>query len=151
MNKLKTTAIYPNRIRDKNDVEVNLCLSEFGDEKTEFRTKNGTLFAKGYVRIVYGDHGPYVEFEKYHIDFSIFKLHKKSNRAWYDEWYLEDIMLYDQKKDVSMLPNPPRGKKSFRGNRKEGYADYRVGKIYLDPFSVLNSRGLKNKDRKLLF
>lgn len=105
-----------------------------------FRTKSGTLISRGYKRIVYGDHGPYIEFEKSTVDFTGFTFKQKSMHAWYDEWYSKDrdnVMLYDQKKGVEMLHNPPStGDKFYKGNRREGYADYVVGMIYVDPYKV---------------
>ena len=57
-----TTAIYPNRIADKEKLECKYMIGEFGNSTTKFYTSTGCLFATGYNRIVYGDHGPYVEF-----------------------------------------------------------------------------------------
>jgi hypothetical protein len=133
---LRTTAIYPNRVADKARIEAALGLEEFGNETTEFRTKLGTLFAMGYVRVVYGDHGPYVEFEPRHIRT---RLRRKFNRplparCFYEWLEPEDgshVKVYDQKKEVRNLKNPPPG--GFRGDRPEGYADYRIGCIYVAP------------------
>ena len=62
-----TTAIYPNRIEDKQKVESLKGWKEEGDDKVVFYTRLGYLFAIGYKRIVYGDHGPYIEFERAQI------------------------------------------------------------------------------------
>ncbi len=60
----QTTAIYENRLQDKEELESKLDLSEEGDFSTEFYSpSSGTLLFKGYERIVYGDHGPYIEFK----------------------------------------------------------------------------------------
>lgn len=134
-----TTAIYPNRKRDKHNVESRTGLQEHGDSETEFFTPAGTLFAKGYSRIVYGDHGPYVEFLPEHIRC---ELRKKYNRPDNPEWYYiwmepvdgSHVKVYDQRRDVKHIPNPPAG--GFRGNRKEGYADYIPGRIYVSPFEL---------------
>jgi hypothetical protein len=138
---MNTTAIYPNRIKDKAKLESTLGLPEFPELCTKgipiLRTKDNTLISKGYTRIVYGDHGPYIEFAKDTVAFDGFTFKKKSTYAWYDEWYSKDdthTMLYDQKKGVEMLSNPPAGDHSHRGNRNGGYADYVVGMIYVDPY-----------------
>lgn len=55
-----TTAIYPNRIQDKARVEKLIGLPEVPQipgETFEFFTPAGTLFARTWVRVVYGDHG----------------------------------------------------------------------------------------------
>ena len=57
--------------------------------------------------------------------------------AWYDEAYTESgVLLYMQKRTVDGLPNPPKGKYSVNNNRSEGYADYRIGYMYIDPDKI---------------
>jgi hypothetical protein len=137
---MTTTAIYPNRIADKERIERTQGLAEFGDEDTEFRTRKGTLLAKGYVRVVYGDHGPYIEFEPRHIKAT---LRKKFDRPlparcfyeWLEPTDGSGTKVYDQKREVKNLRNPPPNADGtrFRGERTEGYADYRAGFIYVSP------------------
>jgi hypothetical protein len=62
-----TTAIYPNRQEDKLILEERLNLKEDGISNIEFHIPFGPLFAKGYSRIVYRDHGPYIEFSENQI------------------------------------------------------------------------------------
>jgi len=139
-----TTAIYPNRLEDKKKVEAIYSLQEHGNDATEFYDNKGKLFAIGYERVVYGDHGPYVEFRKGHI---ISKLQPKWDADCPDDSYYELLVsvndpfieVYDQKRDVKKLKNPPKG--GFRGNRSEGYADYKPGMFYVGVFkfcSILN-------------
>lgn len=135
----QTTALYPNRQKEKAELEKATGLDEFGNETQEFFTPCGTLFAVGYSRIVYGDHGPYVEFRKDQIRCSLSSKFKNPcpPTAFY-EWLCptdgSGIKVYDQKRDVKNLKNPPPG--GFKGNRAEGYADYRVGFIYVDPYAL---------------
>lgn len=134
-----STARYPNRLRDRRRVEAAFDLPEKGNPSTVFCTPAGTLFAQGYVRVVYGDHGPYIEFEKSQVCAG---LRRKFNReppadAYYD--WLEPVdgsgvKVYDQRRDVKQLANPPAG--GYRGNRAEGYADYRPGFIYVSPWEL---------------
>ena len=52
-------------------------------------------------------------------------------------------MLYEQKKSVKNVPNPPRkGAFSVFNNRSEGYADYKPGMYYI---SVLNLKVAKEE------
>ena len=44
-----------------------------------------------------------------------------------------NVKLYSQRKTVSDQPNPPVGKYSVHHNRKEGYADYKIGYFYISP------------------
>lgn len=134
-----STACYPNRQRDRLRVEATLGLLEFGNAETAFYTPIGTLFAVGYRRVVYGDHGPYVEFERCQLRCW---LRRKFDRNLPPDAYYEwlepadgsGVKVYDQRRDVSQLPNPPAG--GFRGNRPEGYADYRPGFIYVSPWEL---------------
>jgi hypothetical protein len=146
----QTTAIYPNRLEDKQELEEKLTLPEQGDETTEFHLPNGILFARGYRRIVYGDLGPYVEFALDHIHCQL--LAKFNNDIDYDNlpyagqskyyyfWLYpkaaSTIKVYLQIKPVNALPNAPKradGKKSDY-NRAEGYADYQRGYFYVSPY-----------------
>lgn len=61
-----TTALYPNRMTDKAKVE-RLGFTEEPDAPTPLYLPDGTLFSHSYTRIVYGDHGPYVELTKEHL------------------------------------------------------------------------------------
>lgn len=148
---MKTTAIYDNRIEDKIKLEAEFALLEFGNNEREFYLPNGKLFAKGYVRIVYGDHGPYVEFDKSQIMLKLFsrfgnkfdvdnlpELDYKYYYYWLFPYGDENIKVYLQIKPVTDLSNAPKrsdGKKSSF-NRKEGYADYKRGMFYVDPYTL---------------
>jgi len=139
----KSTIDSSNRSRDEAKLmKIFPQLLEAGDPAVKFITKRGTRIATGYLRIVYGDHGPYIEFAAANL-----KPHrenwksgrKKGDQAWYDEVIPRDgsdCLLYVQKNDVSTLPNPPRGKYSVNCNRKEGYADYRPGRFYISPDQI---------------
>ena len=144
-----TTAIYPNRIADKIEVEQKLSLQEQGNNHTEFFTHSGKLFAVGYERIVYGDHGPYIEFTKEQIKL---KLKSKfgnnidklpgNDYEYYYVWLVPEnvnsLKVYWQVKPVSHLPNAPvrdDGKPS-KFNRSEGYADYKRGLYYVNPYDL---------------
>ena len=138
--RLETTAKYPNRIKDRKKIETLYNLEEFGDTCREFFSLNNTLIAVGYVRVVYGDHGPYVEFDKSNF---VVDLTPKfggicPQDAYYEWMTIQDgsnIKVYRQLRDVKNLPNPPSP--GYRGNRKEGYADYIPGKYYIDPHSLV--------------
>ena len=89
---------------------------------------------------MYGDHGPYVEFNKAQLNWTNLPVViQKSSKAWYDEFYTtnKSVKVYEQKRDVSMLPNPPKGAYSSCNNRKGGYADYKIGMYYISPDDVI--------------
>lgn len=133
-----STAIYLNRIKNKNDLESICDLIESGSDKFQFKTKTGSLIAKGYLRIVYGDHAPYLEFCRDQIFWDNLEC-ERENVGYYNKWYTKEgrVLVYDQLRTVKNLPNPPTGKFSYKGNRKEGYADYRVGRVYVSPYEIM--------------
>lgn len=129
-----------NRQRDKARVEAELGLSEFGDNFTQFylRTADGTpsvLIGIGFERIVYGDHGPYIELAKNQVNWETFPIVvEKPEHAFYDEYFTScrTLMLYAQKRPVFHKKNPPPGEWSQANNREEGYANYLSGKHYVE-------------------
>lgn len=147
-----STAIYENRIQDKIELELKLFINEFGNEQQIFYLTNKKIFAEGYKRIVYGDHGPYLEFEHKHIKCRLFSKFGKSFKhddlpgseckyyyCWLFPYGDENTKVYLQIKPVNNLPNAPKrndGKQSSF-NRKEGYADYKRGMYYVDPYSLI--------------
>ena len=147
---VKSTAIYPNRIEDKKLVENLFSLKEFGNEEQIFYIRDEIVFI-GYDRIVYGDHGPYIEFSNRHIrrklvcKFTgkvIYSLSVPSKPVYYYMWLypqdMPEVKIYYQLKTVNNLPDAPLREdgKPSKFNRKEGYADYKVGKFYISPFII---------------
>ena len=81
----QSTADSTNRIRDKARVARVVHYNEEGVEKIDIRAKNagGMLIATGYERIVYGDHGPYLDFKPDQVNWENFPTQvKKSKHAY---------------------------------------------------------------------
>jgi hypothetical protein len=91
-----------------------------------FFSMSGTHLARGYLRVVIGKRGPYVEFSRDQIDWDAFsvpqyaKYRLTNNVVFYDEYrsVMDDVKLYLQKHPVA-------------------YADYKVGLCYISPFDLL--------------
>jgi hypothetical protein len=95
------------------------------------------------TRVVYGDHGPYIEFDKHHI---LLPLYSRFGDAlpslpdpdtskyyyWLHPKGFPQTKVYWQIKPVTDMPNAPRrvDDKKSDFNRKEGYADYIRGMFY---------------------
>lgn len=149
-----STAIYLNRQLDKEELEGKLHLPERGNGYTKFYIPNGPLFAVGYERIVYGDHGPYIEFKQGQIQLVLISkfnnqvdynhLPKEEDCKYYYFWLYpdnhEEVKVYLQLKPVTNLPNAPKREdgRYSRLNRKEGYADYKRGLFYVSPYELEN-------------
>jgi len=138
-----STAVYPNRVKDKLELESICDLVESGSSSFLFKSKDGALIAQGYVRVVYGDGGPYIELMKDQVAWENLECERR-DVGYFNKWYTKTgrIMVYEQLRTVGNLPNPPAGKLSFNGNRKEGYADYRVGRVYVSPYDVRMINGI---------
>eukprot|EP00747_Dinoflagellata_sp_TGD_P001540 gnl/TRDRNA2_/TRDRNA2_102139_c2_seq1.p1 gnl/TRDRNA2_/TRDRNA2_102139_c2~~gnl/TRDRNA2_/TRDRNA2_102139_c2_seq1.p1 ORF type:complete len:258 (+),score=22.83 gnl/TRDRNA2_/TRDRNA2_102139_c2_seq1:2-775(+) len=129
-----STADTANRVRDKQRVEATWGLAEFGDEHVELRDRLGSTVAHGFHAVVYGDHGPYLEFLESQICWPTFTQHvlKGPGRTHFEHYNSDgSVKLYDQFKAVVDQPNPPSGACAACNNRTDGYADYQVGCIYI--------------------
>ena len=79
-----STAVYPNRLQDKEKLERDTDLVESGSPSLFFYSTRGNLLAQGYVRIVYGDHGPYIEHVREQILWDAFKC-VRTSVGFYDK------------------------------------------------------------------
>lgn len=136
---MKTTAIYQNRIEDKKLLESTYGFPEFGSRLPLLLKSNLVVFSYGYERIVYGDHGPYIEFLGTEIALKLINKFRNNKPYVYYIWMhpvlYPDVKVYFQMKTVANLRNAPAREdgKPHRFNRTEGYADYIVGRYYVSP------------------
>jgi len=102
-----------------------------GDPELQFFTSTGLLVCRGYLRVVIGGRGPYVEFDKSAIVDESIKMPRgqewrtDSENAFYIEFRTIDeanVKIYFQKKRV-------------------GYAAYKVGLYYVSPFDLFFADG----------
>jgi len=137
-----STADSWNRRRDKSRVEGELGLPESGAAIELYDASSPTtLVAHGYTRVVYGDHGSYIEFESSQIEWESLPIAiLKPPHAYYDEYHSEGgfVQLYVQKRSVENKRNPPKG--GVWHNREGGYADYKVGMCYISSDMLTVSR-----------
>jgi hypothetical protein len=134
----RTTAIYPNRRADKRKVEGLLGLAEHGDDTTLIVTRHGTPLSRGYVRVVYGDHGPYLELRP---DQLCCHLHRKFDHPASAESYLEwlavddasDTRVFEQTREPDKVLDPAGG---YVGHRPKEFADYHAGFIYVRAWDI---------------
>lgn len=132
-----TTCDSWNRLRDKARVEHDLGISERGDSFTEFvdPKQPDVIVGIGYRRVLFGDHGPYIEFETAQVCWEALpKVIRKGQQSYYDEHYTASgyVKAYEQKRTVRNKPNPPPGKWSVHHNRRDtGYSDYQTGVVYM--------------------
>merc|ERR1719353_479846 len=143
----RSTADSWNRLRDKARVESQMRLREQGDDETLFVDPKdpSVIVGRGYRRVLYGDHGPYLEFAKHQVRWASFpRVKVKGPYSYYHEHYTKTSMVkvYEQRKTVGDKPNPPPGRWTARNNRvATGYADYQPQMVYMscDALQVLRS------------
>jgi hypothetical protein len=96
-------------------------------------TKSKLQIATGYRRIVIGERGPYIEFEKKDLIFNNFYIpeDKKIKLTYKNCYYIEYRSI-----DKSFL-------KLYFQKRAVNYANYLVGKYYISPFDLYLENGEK--------
>ena len=118
------------------EYENRLAIPITGLSEILFYTKNSkNSLAVGYSRIVICDRGPYIEFERFNINFETVSIPK--DKEWkltkkyidvvdYIEYrtQVDNVKIYDQKKTVD-------------------YADYEIGKFYIDPCDLYLMNGIR--------
>ena len=149
----KTTVDSSNRRRDRNRVISQTGLREEGDKQTEIasRSQPEVLLAKEYERIVYGDHGPYMEFKYDQVNWQQFKNYdnKRGNPYYLESSNAnETVKAYRQLRDVKGKPSPPKGLYSQRNSRQEGYADYKPNRVYIPVDSIERRRNAKAREEE---
>ncbi len=98
-----------------------------GSDEGCFHTRDGLLLAQGYLRVVIGRRGAYVEFTREQIQFENLAIPKeqawrqRSKNAFYIEYRSTDaakVTVYHQKRLVN-------------------YADYRIDHFYIAPADLV--------------
>jgi hypothetical protein len=102
------------------DYTKRVLIPHEGHPSMSLCNASGTLVAEGYVRVVFGGRGPYVEF-------STVQIRRKNMR-----WIPGHLYFYEYR------TNDGANTMVYRQRRTIGYADYRVGLWYVSPFDLFN-------------
>jgi hypothetical protein len=98
-----------------------------GDPTTQFYSANGTLLATGYMRVVIGRRGAYIEFAPEHM--AMQNLHVPAAQEWR---YQSEMAYY-----IEHRSRDAANVKVYEQRRPVGYADYKVGLFYIAPADVI--------------
>mmetsp|Transcript_45544 Transcript_45544/g.106495 ORF Transcript_45544/g.106495 Transcript_45544/m.106495 type:complete len:346 (+) Transcript_45544:73-1110(+) len=122
-----------NRERDRSRTLAR-GFQEFPDRVMPARClATGAIIATNYARLLFGDHGPYLELLHEHICWEHFQEHKlKGPQRHYHEHKAGALQIYEQFRSVQDEPSPPPGQWACDNKRPEGYADYRPGRFYVE-------------------
>lgn len=100
-----------------------LTLPLEGKRPCYLHTRDGALFATGYSRVVVGDRGPYVEFDRDDVK-AVLTYVNATHYYFAEARTVDGVMVYDQRKHVD-------------------YADYVPGKLYVSPFYLFDEQGVR--------
>ena len=92
----------------------------------EFKTSSGLIIATGFVRLVIGERGPYIEFAKEHLIPA--NLYMPDNQKWRINSARKGYAYYLEyrTRDASYV-------KIYYQRKLVNYADYRQGMFYISP------------------
>jgi len=127
---IKAKAILDEKFNRRKYIH-RLSISIEGNDETKFYSYSGCLLAKGYLRVVIGERGPYVEFSKANLVKGIFEVPEV------EKWRLNNTLCYYVE---LRTPSAPEIKLYFQ-KKEVDYADYKIGKFYISPFDLYNEQG----------
>lgn len=98
---------------------------------TRLHAHDGTPLAQGYVRIVHGGRGDYVEIDHAAVLWDNF--HIPADQAW----RFKDPNWIDKVYYVEYRSKGRSNVKLYDQKRLVGYADYKIGMCYIDPADIV--------------
>ena len=98
-----------------------------GHPDAQFYSVSSTLLAVGFVRIVLGGRGAYLEFSREHMQMG--NLHIPEDQ----KWRLTNDMAYY----IEYRSHDEANVKIYHQKRPVDYADYKVGLFYISPGDVV--------------
>lgn len=105
-----------------------------GNKNCNIYSKSGTLIATGYNRVVIGDYGAFVEFDKTQVVSQNIKVKAGQEYRYNDEQYSKNVKYFWlTAKDNSDC-------KIYFQKKTVDYADYKVEMFYISPYEVKTER-----------
>jgi hypothetical protein len=118
-------------VRQKYINNLPIGLNIEGDIGFSIYSLEGTLIASGYNRIVVGDYGAFIEFDKTQVIRDSLKVKQGEEYRIKDPNYSERVKYYwFTAKDKSNI-------KVYYQKRTVTYADYRPEMFYVSPYEIL--------------
>lgn len=101
-----------------------------GDENFKIFSKENTLIANGYDRIVIGDYGAFIEIGLDKIILDNCKMKKGQEYRCCDDKYRDNV------KYIWLTSNDDSDMKIYFQKKTVVYADYQINKFYISPFEI---------------
>ena len=102
-----------------------------GDINSKIHSTDGTLISNGYNRIVIGDYGAFIEFDKSQVIKSNLKVKLGQEYRINDPKYSEHVKYY------WLTPKDDSDIKVYFQKRTVSYADYKVDMFYVSVYEIL--------------
>jgi len=102
-----------------------------GDLNFQIHSINGTLISNGYNRIVIGDYGAFIEFDKDQVVRESLKVKTGQEYRINDPKYSEHVKYY------WLTPKDKSDMKVYFQKRTVIYADYKVDMFYVSVYEIL--------------
>nr|MDD4188270.1 hypothetical protein [Bacilli bacterium] len=118
-------------IRQKYLDNLPTKLNINGDLNFKIHSIEGTLISNGYNRIVIGDYGAFIEFDKTQVIKSNLKIKTGQEYRISDPKYSEHVKYY------WLTPKDDSNMKVYYQKRTVSYADYKPEMFYVSPYEVL--------------
>lgn len=101
-----------------------------GDLDFEIYSKKETLISIGYNRIVIGDYGAFIEFDKNQVVYENIQIKKGEEYRIYDDHYNKNVkyIWYTAKDDSNI--------KIYYQQKTVSYADYIPNVFYVSPYEI---------------
>ena len=102
-----------------------------GDVNFKIYSLDGTLISNGYNRIVIGDYGAFIEFDKFQVIKSNLKVKEGQEYRFNNPKYSENVKYY------WLTPKDDSGMKVYLQKKTVTYADYLPEMYYVSPYEIL--------------
>lgn len=101
-----------------------------GNVNFVIKSKNGTIIAYGYKRIVIGDYGAFIEIDESQINNTNISIQKGQEYRIFDEKYNKHVKYF------WLTANDNSGIKIYFQQKTVSYADYKPNMYYISPFEI---------------
>ena len=116
------------------DYRKRIKIPHDGSEDMKLFSESGELVATGYIRVVFGGRGPYIEFSKKQMNGDA--LYVPKDLQWkFDEEQVGKICYYEFRTKEDYV-------KVYFQQKTVDYADYKVRKFYISPFDLYDNDGV---------
>ena len=106
------------------------------------KTKCGKAIATSYTRVVEGERGNYVEFDKEELSHDMLEI--PNRQKWRLESFWEDKIYYIWKQVIGT------NIKVYEQLKLVKYADYKIGMFYIDPNGLIGFEKYENTENGIL-